>query len=50
MTVPAAPPAEPPLPSAESGAAAIDAATVRPVACGGMSADECIALAQDGGW
>ena len=30
--------------------ALIDAATARPEACAEMSADECIALAQDGGW
>lgn len=30
--------------------AVIDAATARPAACGALSAAECVALAQDGGW
>ena len=30
--------------------AAIDAATARPAACQALSAAECVALAQDGGW
>ena len=30
--------------------ALIDAATARPAACQTMTAAECVALAQDGGW
>ena len=30
--------------------ALIEAATARPVACAELTADECIALAQEGGW
>ena len=30
--------------------ALIDAATARPVACAELTAAECIALAQEGGW
>ena len=30
--------------------ALIDAATARPVACAEMSAADCVALAQEGGW
>lgn len=30
--------------------ALIDVATARPVACEALSAAECVALAQDGGW
>lgn len=30
--------------------AAIDAATARPVACEALSAADCVALAQEGGW